>query len=93
MRGVDLGQYKSKSLKEYKPMLAVGELVVYRHKSRQEFYISPHRSGNPPYYGTSKQELTRFRLQNRWLVAAYINQQISFESYFCEALLCQYLKY
>ena len=91
--GVDLGQYKSKSLKEYKPMLAVGELVVYRHKSRQEFYISPHRSGNPPYYGTSKQELTRFRLQNRWLVAAYINQQISFESYFCEALLCQYLKY
>lgn len=91
--GVDLGQYKSKSLKEYKPMLAVGELVVYRHKSRQEFYISPHRSGNPPYYGTNKQELTRFRLQNRWLVAAYINQQISFESYFCEALLCQYLKY
>ena len=91
--GVDLGQYKSKSLKEYKPMLAVGELVVYRHKSRQEFYITPHRSGNPPYYGTSKQELTRFRLQNRWLVAAYINQQISFESYFCEALLCQYLKY
>lgn len=90
---VDLGQYKSKSLKEYKPILAVGELVVYRHKSRQEFYISPHRSGNPPYYGTSKQELTRFRLQNRWLVAAYINQQISFESYFCEALLCQYLKY
>lgn len=91
--GVDLGQYKSKSLKEYKPLLAVGELVVYRHKSRQEFYITPHRSGNPPYYGTSKQELTRFRLQNRWLVAAYINQQISFESYFCEALLCQYLKY
>lgn len=91
--GVDLGQYKSKSLKEYKPMLAVGELVVYRHKSRQEFYISPHRSGNPPYYGTSKQDLTRFRLQNRWLVAAYINQQIIFESYFCEALLCQYLKY
>lgn len=91
--GVDLGQYKSKSLKEYKPMLAVGELVVYRHKSRQEFYVSPHRSGNPPYYGTSKQELTRFRMQNRWLVAAYINQQISFESYFCEALLCQYLKY
>lgn len=91
--GVDLGQYKSKSLKEYKPMLAVGELVVYRHKSRQEFYVTPHRSGNPPYYGTSKQELTRFRLQNRWIVAAYINQQISFESYFCEALLCQYLKY
>ena len=47
--GVDLGQYKSKSLKEYKPMLAVGELVVYRHKSRQEFYITPHRSGNPSY--------------------------------------------
>lgn len=91
--GVDLGQYKSKSLKEYKPILAVGELVVYRHKSRQEFYITPHRSGNPPYYGTSKQDLTRFRLQNRWIVAAYINQQISFESYFCEALLCQYLKY
>lgn len=91
--GVDMGQYKSKSLKEYKPMLAVGELVVYRHKSRQEFYISPHRSGTPPYYGTSKQELTRFRLQNRWLVAAYINQQVRFESYFCEALLCQYLKY
>ncbi len=91
--GVNMDQYKSKSLKEYKPMLEVGELVVYRHKSRQEFYISPHRSGNPPYYGTSKQELTRFRLQNRWLVAAYINQQISFESFSCEALLCQYLKY
>ena len=58
--GVDLGQYKSKSLKEYKPMLAVGELVVYRHKSRQEFYITPHRSGNPSYYGTSKQSSPAF---------------------------------
>ena len=58
--GVDLGQYKSKSLKEYKPMLAVGELVVYRHKSRQEFYITPHRSGNPSYYGTSSRSSPAF---------------------------------
>lgn len=91
--GIDMSMYKSRSLKEYNPMIAVGELTIYRHKSRQEFYVSPHKSGNPPYYGTSKQELTRFRLHNRWLVSAYIRQQISFESYFCETLLCQYLKY
>lgn len=41
---------KSCPIKEYTPLYTMGELTVYRHKSRKELYITEHRAGHAPYF-------------------------------------------
>ena len=38
MFDLDTRFIKSRSLKEYKPVVKIGELVIYEHKSRKEYY-------------------------------------------------------
>ena len=45
---------KPQPLSEYKPYVAVGELTVYKHKSQKAYYVTEHRSGNPPTFKTDE---------------------------------------
>lgn len=90
--GVNEDLYRSRSLTEYKPVLTIGELTLYKHKSQQRYYCSPHKSGSPRSYGTSTAELTRFRALEKWVVRAYVSRLIDFETYYTEILLTEYLK-
>ena len=47
------GLIKSKNLKEYRPLCMVGEIVIYKHKARREWYVSEHYSGHAEKYGSS----------------------------------------
>lgn len=89
---INLDRYQSLSLREYKPLVCIGELCIYKHKSRTEYYCTPHYSGSPRVYGVTAMELKRFKRWESWVALAYINGSIQFESYYCEALLCEYLK-
>ena len=51
---------QSMSLVEFKPVVTVGEITIYKHKSGKLFYVSEHRSGNPPEYKTDEVSLKRF---------------------------------
>ena len=82
----------SRPLREYRPIVSVGELTVYRHKSKKELYVSTHRAGDPPAYGTGEMDLSRFRVHYRQqLFDAYINNKIIYESGRLEILLLQYI--
>lgn len=81
---------KSLSLKEYKPVLSVGEISVYRHKSRNEYYVTGHASGSPAQYDTSAMELKRFRRDAYYLWLAYLRRAIIFESYIYKVLFEKY---
>lgn len=37
----------SKNLKEYRILVVVGEISIYKHKSQEEYYVSQHKSGTP----------------------------------------------
>ena len=80
----------SRSLKEYTPVVFVGELAIYRHKSRNVYYCTTHRSGGAPEYGAGATDLIRFQRCFYWLWDAYISNRIEFENYSCEALLTNY---
>lgn len=82
---------KSQNLREYVPIVAVGELCVYRHKSKDNYYISTHTSGSPEHYGTGDAELKRFRNLFCWLSRPYLLGRMEFEEYTCEILLTRYL--
>lgn len=83
---------KSRPLQEYRPLATVGEITIYDHKSRREYYISRHRSGNPPTYGTGPMDLDRFRIRFRpELVKAIMENTIVYEETNAEILLIKYI--
>jgi len=84
------GQVRSMSLKEFKPLVKVGELMIYKHKARHEWYVTEHSSGKPEIYDSSEIELKRFANDYYYLKLAYLNRHIYFESYIQQVLFEKY---
>ena len=76
-------------LKELIPLVAVGEICIYRRKAGG-YYVSGHRSGSPETFGTGAHDLERFRRRYLWLWQAYMNRNILFEEYVQEVLFTKY---
>ena len=85
------GQVKSRKLSEFKPLVAVGEIMIYRHKSKREWYVTDHFSGSPERYDSSEIELKRFANDYYYLKLAYLNRHVFFESYIQQVLFEKYL--
>lgn len=89
----EIGRVKSQRLKAYKPVVAVGELCIYHHKSESVYYCSTHKMGNPETFGSGSAELTRFRKKYAWLWnREYMSNNIIFEEYVCQILFEEYFK-
>lgn len=77
-------------LQELSPIVAVGDMCVYRHKSTRAWYVNRHVSGNPKRFDTGSVELQRFRNSHIWLWRAYLGRKVFFDSYGTELLFRQY---
>ena len=86
------GRIRSKPIKEYKPIVVIGELCIYEHKSNGEFYATTHVVGNPPKYTMGDADRARFIRVYRWIWDAYMENEIEFEEYLCEVLLTKAFK-
>ena len=86
----EMADIKSLSLREYRPIVTVGELNIYRHKSRNDYYITGHSSGSPSQYDSSPMELKRFRHDYYHLWLAYLRRAVMFESYIYKVLFEKY---
>lgn len=84
------GKIGSKPLIEYRPIVIIGELCIYKHKNLQLFYCSTHVTGSPPSFGVGETERMRFRRVYNWLWTAYLDNKMEFEERFCEILLTKY---
>ena len=87
----DRARTASRPLAEYKPIVGVGEITIYKHKSIHEYYVSSHRRGSPPIYGAGETELDRFRRAYGWLWQEWMDDRITVEDYLCQVLLTKYL--
>lgn len=85
------GQVKSCNLKEYRPLVTVGEISIYKHKSQRRWYVSDHTSGSPEKYDSSDIELKRFQNDYYYLKLAYLNRHVFFESYIQQVLFETYM--
>lgn len=88
----DTDLIRSLPLREFTPLLNVGELTIYQHKSNGTFYASGHMIQAPEKYLSTKADLERFRQRYLWLYRRYLQQLVSFEDYMSLALFCIYLK-
>lgn len=82
---------KSLKISELRPIVTVGELTLYNHKVSGMLYASTHSSGSVPVYGTSEQEIIRFRRAYPWIFKMLLDGKIIFEEFLCNALLTKYL--
>ena len=82
----------SRNINEYSPLLSVGVLTVYEHKSDGSFYVCDIRSGSPQTYEANKIDLARFKSQNIWLWREYMRGNIVFRSIEIEIMFQNYFK-
>ena len=88
----DTEMIRSMPLKEYNPLVNVGELTIYQHKSNGTFYASGHRIKAREEYLSSSSDLERFRQRYLYLYRRHMQQLVFFEDYMSLALFNIYLK-
>lgn len=87
----DFSYVKRRPLSEYSIRFRVGDLFVYQHKTRQEWYVTFTRAETKSIYGSNKNDLERFK-RERWKFRfRYLEGDVRFDSYKAVALLEKYL--
>ena len=86
------GRIATKPIKEYRPIVSIGEICIYKHKARSEYYVTGFKSGSPKTYGTGEKDRARFRKDCFYLWTAYMKQKIIFEEYIYEVIFDKYFK-
>lgn len=64
---------------EYKPICRVGEMEIWQHKSREEFYIKCGTAKIKEEYTTSSTDILRFTKLHAYLFFGYMQNQVIFE--------------
>ena len=88
---VDATKIKSEPLREYNHIVSVGDIGIYRHKSRNQYYVSSVTAD--PYYEDYGIKLRQFQ-NDYWLFRLIYMEQKAFifETYENEILFREYLK-
>lgn len=77
-------------LQEVVPQCAVGEICIYRHKSKPLWYVTSHISGSPGRYGADDTSLRRFKKEWWMLWVDYLSYRVVFQDILCEILFKKY---
>lgn len=83
---------RSAPLREYKCLVHVGKLYIYKHKAEGHYYASQHPASCKHAFTDDRIELARFRSVYPWIYSAYMARNIFFENEHCELLLREYIR-
>lgn len=89
----EMAEIKPQNIKEFKPVVQVGEICIYRHKSKHLYYVTSFKSGTPEVYDSSAMDLKRFSRNMYHIWLAYLNRHVVFESYLDQVLLEKYFSF
>lgn len=88
----EIGRIKPQPLREYVPLVKVGEITVYQHKAERRYYIAEHKSGAPEEYGSGQADIARYKKRYYYLWTAYLDDDIYFQNYLTQVLFEKYTK-
>ena len=86
----DFSYVQKRNLQEYQCQFKVGDLYVFKHKNKHEFYITYQKGKTKKIYGSGYAALEKFRRDKWRFLAHYYDGMIRFESYQCIALFEKY---
>lgn len=89
----EMAEIRPQNIRDYKPVVQVGEICIYRHKSKHLYYVTSFRSGSPEIYDSSAMDLKRFSRNMYHIWLAYLNRHVIFESYMDQVLLENYFRF
>jgi len=82
---------RSYNLRDFKAIVKVGEICIYKHKSKSLYYVSTHVAGSPPTFEAYKVDLNRFTSFYYKIWENYIEKRnVYFENRVCEILFKKY---
>lgn len=90
---IDDHMIRPSKLIEYRSIITIGEICIYKHKSQSLWYVSSHISGAPEVYRVSDTDRARFVQHHSDLWSRYLNCQVYFEDYACEIVFRKYYGY
>lgn len=77
---------RSRKLAAYAPVVRIGEITIYKHKSDKLWYVTTHYSGAPEIYTSGETDKKRF-IRKYWMIwNRYLDGCVEFETYTCQAL-------
>lgn len=85
--GADYEGIRSEPLQEYKCIVGVGDVYIYKHKARRVFYACRVKTGDPPLYDFNELSLAAFRRKYPYIWFAVLEGHISFADFYCKAKL------
>jgi len=88
--GADDPDVYSVNLREYQPIAAVGEVVIYKHKSVSSYYISSHYSGTLARFSGDGADMKRFFSTHKNVILAAMCGRVIYESHLIKALFLKY---
>lgn len=80
----------SVDLREYNPLVTVGEVTIYRHKSARLYYVSSHESGTVGRFSGDGIDMKRFLETHKNLMLAAMAGKMIYESHLIKALFLRY---
>ena len=80
----------SVDLREYNPVVAVGEVCIYKHKSAKLYYVSAHRSGSVGTFSGDGIDMKRFIETHKHILIAAMCGKMIYESHLLKALFLRY---
>lgn len=80
----------SVDLRAYSPVVRVGELCIYKHKSESSYYISSHASGSVGSYSGDGIDMKRFFASYKNVIIAAMTNRIVYETHLVKALFFRY---
>lgn len=88
----DFTYVKKEDLKQYRPILSIGDLVIFRKKTGREYYCCFSKTKAPKRYNTNLNDLERLKRAEWRLFNLYRDGKIRFENYKSIALFEKYFK-
>lgn len=89
--GEDMSKVKSMRLVEYKPVVKIGEITIWRHKSAQRYYVNQKQAGSIPTYSAGSIDLAKFKKSYARIIGAYFGDRVDFEEYLDQVLFESYM--
>ena len=82
----------SRPLIEYRPIVTVGEIGIYQHKSSSKIYVCTAVRSSAPKFTATDTQLEMFRIRYAYLYDRFYENQIEFESSLAQILFMTYFK-
>lgn len=82
----DTSFIKSAPLAEYRPIVIIGEMCIYRHKSENQYYVTYHKSGTPESYTMTHLDKNRFIRKYVHIWEAHLQGRCFFETFLCKRM-------